>query len=136
MAFRYVLAVLYIITVLPYISATTTKSSSSLGAGTTTAASRDVWRYLSIPDPQRDVWQCGNKGRKSFLCDPNNILSDSAGTCASFCRAINEGFYRHLLVPGIYRQQRREPANYRQTFDLLPICCGVALCLLLSFVSI
>ena len=38
-----------------------------------------IWYEEDIPNPQTDVWKCGNNGRKSWVCDPNNILNSTQG---------------------------------------------------------
>ena len=38
------------------------------------------WDRNEFPNPQIDVKKCGRAGRKSYVCDPNRILTFREGT--------------------------------------------------------
>jgi hypothetical protein len=45
-----------------------------------------------FPNPQQDVYDCGRDGRKSSLCDPENILSkESQNMADGLINEIAEG---------------------------------------------
>ena len=37
------------------------------------------WKAKDIPNPQLDVCVCGRYGKKSWVCDPNNIITTAQG---------------------------------------------------------
>ena len=39
----------------------------------------EVWARQDIPDPQVDIWKCGRGGKRSYVCNPNNVLTDQQG---------------------------------------------------------
>ncbi|XP_077988066.1 uncharacterized protein LOC144442561 [Glandiceps talaboti] len=49
--------------------------SSFLGVPVHSSSQSTAWTKFSFPDPQEDLDYCGNHGNKSWLCDPDNILS-------------------------------------------------------------
>ena len=37
------------------------------------------WKPEIYPNPQTDPHKCGRSNKPSFVCDPNNIISESEG---------------------------------------------------------
>ena len=37
--------------------------------------SDEVWQKEQFPNPARDIEACGRRGKVSWICDPDNILS-------------------------------------------------------------
>ena len=46
---------------------------------TTLSPLKESWSLEEYPNPQTDVWECGRGGKKSWICDPNGILSPREG---------------------------------------------------------
>ena len=38
------------------------------------------WGKKQIPNPRRDIWRCGRDGKRSWVCDPEGILTPTQGT--------------------------------------------------------
>jgi hypothetical protein len=50
------------------------------------------WSPAVYPNPQHDVYDCGRDGRKSSICDPENILSkESANMVDGLINEIADG---------------------------------------------
>ena len=43
------------------------------------------WNLKVYPNPQTDIDKCGRGGNKSWVCDPNNILTTEEGRLFSYC---------------------------------------------------
>ena len=41
------------------------------------------WEVKNFPNPQTDLQDCGRRGKQSFVCDPDGVLSYSEGNCMS-----------------------------------------------------
>ena len=46
---------------------------------TTLSPLKESWSLEEYPNLQTDVWECGHGGKKSWICDPNGILSPREG---------------------------------------------------------
>ena len=55
--------------------------------------SDEVWQKEQFPNPARDIEACGRRGKVSWICDPDNILSYETANTVS---------YTHLTLPTIY----------------------------------
>eukprot|EP00899_Mesostigma_viride_P024644 jgi/Mesvir1/5364/Mv15447-RA.1 len=56
--------------------------------------SRHEWQIGHFPDPNRDVDRCGRHGQKSWICDPDGLLSiDAANVVESIIQDVAYGAY-------------------------------------------
>ena len=47
----------------------------------TTLSVPTYWSLKKYPNPQKDIDKCGRGGKKSWVCDPDNILTPEEGRC-------------------------------------------------------
>ena len=56
-------------------------SSTSLYQTTSSSVNTNGWTADRYPNPRKDVWKCGRKGKASFVCDPDSVITYAQGTC-------------------------------------------------------
>ena len=49
----------------------------------TTWAPLRFWQKTEYPNPKYDTDKCGREGQKSYVCDPNRIMTLEEGKCGS-----------------------------------------------------
>ena len=62
----------------------TTQVNVNSSMTTQSVATVDSWTWVEFPNPQRDMYKCGNDGVESWVCDPAGLLTAQEGSSLSF----------------------------------------------------
>ena len=62
----------------------TTQVNVNSSLTTQSVSTGDSWTWVEFPNPQRDMYKCGNDGVESWVCDPAELLTAQEGSLLSF----------------------------------------------------